>query len=173
MDPLTTQTISGDETPAGSVTALPGTEPAGGTHAVPFRDLGISEEICSGLEAAGIFTTFPIQALTLPLALRGQDIIGQARTGTGKTLAFGIPLLELIEESPARKPLALVVVPTRELAIQVADDLRTAAVNLRARVLTVYGGRAYEPQIDALTAGVDIVARHPGPAPRPGRAPPP
>ena len=162
MDPLTTQTISGDETPAGSVTALPGTEPADGTHAVPFRDLGISEEICSGLEAAGIFTTFPIQALTLPLALRGQDIIGQARTGTGKTLAFGIPLLELIEESPARKPLALVVVPTRELAIQVADDLRTAAVNMRARVLTVYGGRAYEPQIDALAAGVDIVVGTPG-----------
>ena len=162
MDPLTTQTISGDETPAGSVTALPGTEPADGTQAVPFRDLGISEEICSGLEAAGIFTTFPIQALTLPLALRGQDIIGQARTGTGKTLAFGIPLLELIEESPARKPLALVVVPTRELAIQVADDLRIAAVNLRARVLTVYGGRAYEPQIDALAAGVDIVVGTPG-----------
>ena len=144
------------------MTTLPGAEPAGGTDAVPFRDLGISEEICSGLEAAGIFTTFPIQALTLPLALRGQDIIGQARTGTGKTLAFGIPLLELVEESPARTPLALVVVPTRELAIQVADDLRTAAVNLRARVLTVYGGRAYEPQIDALAAGVDIVVGTPG-----------
>jgi superfamily II DNA/RNA helicase len=162
MEPLTTQTFSGDETPAGSVTTLPGAEPVGGTDAVPFRDLGITEEICSGLEAAGIFTTFPIQALTLPLALRGQDIIGQARTGTGKTLAFGIPLLELVEESPARKPLALVVVPTRELAIQVAEDLRTAAVNLRARVLTVYGGRAYEPQIDALAAGVDIVVGTPG-----------
>ena len=179
MEPLTTQTSSGDEAQApapspGSVTALPGTEPEGGTagpasgpadgsvQAVPFRDLGISEEICSGLEAAGIFTTFPIQALTLPLALRGQDIIGQARTGTGKTLAFGIPLLELIGEGPARTPLALVVVPTRELAIQVADDLRTAAVNMRARVLTVYGGRAYEPQIDALAAGVDIVVGTPG-----------
>ncbi len=179
MEPLTTQTFSGDEAQApapssGSVTALPGTEPEGATaepasgpadgsvQAVPFRDLGISEEICSGLEAAGISTTFPIQALTLPLALRGQDIIGQARTGTGKTLAFGIPLLELIEESPARKPLALVVVPTRELAIQVADDLRTAAVNMHARVLTVYGGRAYEPQIDALAAGVDIVVGTPG-----------
>src|ERR1700761_9052736 len=149
MEPLTTQTFSGDETqepatPAGSVTALPD---RGETHAVPFRDLGISEEICSGLEAAGIFTTFPIQALALPLALRGQDIIGQARTGTGKTLAFGIPLLQIIEEhGQNRTPQALVVVPTRELAIQVADDLRTAAVNMRVRVLTVYGGRAYEPQ---------------------------
>ena len=127
-----------------------------------FRDLGISEAICSGLDAQGIVTTFPIQALALPLALRGQDIIGQARTGTGKTLAFGIPLLERVEEGPAGKPRALVVVPTRELAIQVADDLRAAAVNLRARVLTVYGGRAYEPQIEALHKGVDIVVGTPG-----------
>jgi superfamily II DNA/RNA helicase len=127
-----------------------------------FRELGISEEICSGLEAQGIVTTFPIQALTLPLALRGQDIIGQARTGTGKTLAFGVPLLERIGDGPAGKPGSLVVVPTRELAIQVADDLRAAAVNLRARILTVYGGRAYEPQIDALRAGVDIVVGTPG-----------
>jgi len=175
MEPLTTQTYSGDEAPAGTVTALPGTAAPADTavpaaadaHAVPFRDLDISEAICSGLDAAGIYTTFPIQALALPLALRGQDIIGQARTGTGKTLAFGIPLLQLIEDGSAaegrgRAPLALVVVPTRELAIQVADDLRTAAVNLRARVLTVYGGRAYEPQIDALAAGVDIVVGTPG-----------
>ncbi len=105
---------------------------------------------------------FPFRRLTLPLALRGQDIIGQARTGTGKTLAFGIPLLELVQDGPTGAPKALVVVPTRELAIQVADDLRTAAINLRTRVLTVYGGRAYEPQIDALTAGVDIVVGTPG-----------
>src|SRR6266702_7140879 len=177
MEPLTTQTFSGDEAQApagstGSVTALPGPEGGSDTaspasssgikQAVPFRDLDIREEICSGLEAAGIFTTFPIQALALPLTLRGQDVIGQARTGTGKTLAFGIPLLQLIDEGPAGPPRALVVVPTRELAIQVADDLRTAAVNMRARVLTVYGGRAYEPQIDALAKGVDIVVGTPG-----------
>ncbi len=128
--PLTTQTSTGDTTDS---------------HAVPFSDFGISEAICSGLAAAGILTTFPIQALSLPIALRGQDIIGQARTGTGKTLAFGIPLLELIDDGPKGAPRALVVVPTRELAIQVADDLRTAAVNMRAKVVTVYGGRAYEP----------------------------
>ena len=175
MEPLTTQTFSGDEAQAptpssGSVTALPGTGADGDTrpaadraHAVLFRDLGISETICSGLAAGGIVTTFPIQALALPLALSGQDIIGQARTGTGKTLAFGIPLLELIEENgQGRIPQALVVVPTRELAVQVADDLRTAAVNLRVRVLTVYGGRAYEPQTDALAAGVNIVVGTPG-----------
>jgi len=166
MEPLTTQTFSGDEAEAlaastGSVTALPGPEDE--TRAIPFRDFDISEAISSGLEAAGIFTTFPIQALTLPLALGGQDIIGQARTGTGKTLAFGVPLLQLIEEhGQGRLPQALVVVPTRELAIQVADDLRVAAVNVRVKVLTVYGGRAYEPQIDALTSGVDIVVGTPG-----------
>jgi len=148
------------DTGADGDAASPGS--GGITPAVPFRDLGIREEICSGLEAAGIFTTFPIQALALPLTLRGQDVIGQARTGTGKTLAFGIPLLQLIDEGPAGPPRALVVVPTRELAIQVADDLRTAAVNMRARVLTVYGGRAYEPQIDALAKGVDIVVGTPG-----------
>src|SRR6516164_11464760 len=154
LKPLTTETTNGDTTEAETG--------RGDAHAVPFSDFGISEAICSGLAAAGIHTTFPIQALTLPLALRGQDIIGQARTGTGKTLAFGIPLLELVKEGPAGAPRALVVVPTRELAIQVADDLRTAAVNMRARVTTVYGGRAYEPQIDALAAGVDIVVGTPG-----------
>jgi len=154
LKPLTTQTSNGDVAEAETG--------RGDAYAIPFRDFGISEAICSGLAAAGIVTAFPIQALTLPLAMRGQDIIGQARTGTGKTLAFGIPLLELVSEGASTSPRALVVVPTRELAIQVADDLRTAAVNLRVRVLTVYGGRAYEPQIDALAAGVDIVVGTPG-----------
>ncbi|MBV9095651.1 MAG: DEAD/DEAH box helicase, partial [Streptosporangiaceae bacterium] len=99
----------------------PGAAPGGHdgrSHAIAFGDLGISDVICSGLEAAGITTTFPIQALALPLALRGQDIIGQARTGTGKTLAFGIPVLQRLTRGGTR-PQALIVVPTRELAIQV------------------------------------------------------
>src|ERR1700677_2617994 len=155
MEPLTTQTPNGDTDTA---------DDRGDGTAVPFTSLGLSEEICSGLAAAGIFTTFPIQALALPLALGGHDIIGQARTGTGKTLAFGVPLLELVRSAKGRGalPRALVVAPTRELAIQIADDLRVAAVNMRVKVLTVYGGRAYEPQIDALTAGVDIVVGTPG-----------
>ena len=138
------------------VTAEP---PAGKT----FRDFGIAEPICAALEAEGITTAFPIQALTLPIALDGHDLIGQARTGTGKTFAFGIPVLERIHETkrePAA-PRALVVVPTRELAIQVADDLRLAAANLEVNVVTLYGGRAYEPQIDAL-ATVDVVVGTPG-----------
>src|ERR1700735_4472922 len=87
------------------------------------------EPISAALEAVGIITAFPIQTLALPIALAGHDVIGQARTGTGKTLAFGIPILQQLAEPPARQPSApsaLVVVPTRELASQVADDLRTA-----------------------------------------------
>jgi superfamily II DNA/RNA helicase len=140
---------------------------AGGLHAVPFRDLGVDEVICAALDDAGIHTTFPIQALTLPLAIDGQDIIGQARTGTGKTLAFGVPMLHrlattLAAARAAKQPAGLVVVPTRELAIQVAEDIKQAGTRLGARVLTVYGGRAYEPQIEALTAGTDIVVGTPG-----------
>ncbi|HUA29070.1 MAG TPA: DEAD/DEAH box helicase [Streptosporangiaceae bacterium] len=130
-----------------------------------FRDLGVAEPICAALEDAGITTAFPIQALALPIALDGQDLIGQARTGTGKTLAFGVPLLQrLAASAPAGKssaPRALIVVPTRELAIQVADDLRIAGSRLGTHVVTLYGGRAYEPQIEAL-ANVDLVVGTPG-----------
>ena len=129
-----------------------------------FRDFGVAEQFCAALEAAGITHAFPIQALTLPIALDGHDLIGQARTGTGKTLAFGIPMLQRLELAPDAKrsaPRGLVVVPTRELAIQVAEDLRTAAALSDISVVTLYGGRAYEPQIEALQS-VDIVVGTPG-----------
>jgi superfamily II DNA/RNA helicase len=137
--------------------------PATAAPGKTFRDFGIAEPICAALEAKNITTAFPIQALTMQIALDGHDLIGQARTGTGKTFAFGIPILERIQETAreARSPRALVVVPTRELAIQVADDLRIAAANIDVNVVTLYGGRAYEPQIEAL-ATVDIVVGTPG-----------
>jgi superfamily II DNA/RNA helicase len=145
--------------PAGSPVAESGVPASTKT----FRDFGIAEPICAALEAEGITTAFPIQALTLPVALDGHDLIGQARTGTGKTLAFGIPILERLERTAREKasPRSLIVVPTRELAIQVADDLRLAGSRMNANVVTLYGGRAYEPQIDAL-ATVDIVVGTPG-----------
>ena len=130
-----------------------------------FTDLGVAGPICESLAAQGITASFPIQALALPIALTGQDVIGQARTGTGKTLAFGIPLLQRLDgQPPARSghTRALVVVPTRELAIQVSYDLEATGKASRARVITLYGGRAYEPQIDALRAGVDVVVGTPG-----------
>ncbi|WP_143590272.1 DEAD/DEAH box helicase [Thermoactinospora rubra] len=129
-----------------------------------FRELGVIPEIADALETEGITTPFPIQEMALPLALSGQDVIGQARTGTGKTYAFGIAMLQSIGKprKNRKKPRGLVIVPTRELAIQVSEDLVTAAGKLGSRVLTVYGGRAYEPQIEALKTGVDVVVGTPG-----------
>ena len=140
------------------------TDEADVTALKAFEEFDVDEPICAALLAAGITHAFPIQALTLPIALDGHDIIGQARTGTGKTLAFGVPMLQQILSTDRGKPSAprgLVVVPTRELAIQVADDLRTAAKRTDVNVVTLYGGRAYEPQIEAL-ATVDIVVGTPG-----------
>ncbi|WP_082570676.1 DEAD/DEAH box helicase [Cellulomonas sp. Root485] len=136
-----------------------------------FADFDVRPEIVQALADAGITHPFPIQAMTLPVALSGHDIIGQAKTGTGKTLGFGVPLLHRVvapgeegyEQLPhAGKPQALVVVPTRELAVQVAGDLATASSRRKVRVLQVYGGRAYEPQIAALNSGVDVVVGTPG-----------
>lgn len=106
--------------------------------------------------------------MAIPIALQGTDLIGQARTGTGKTLAFGLPLLQRIdlpedpEQAYGTSPQALVIAPTRELANQVGKDLQTAAAKTPARILTVYGGTPYEPQLEALAAGVDVVAGTPG-----------
>jgi len=128
-------------------------------------------EIADALERGGITTPFPIQEMTLSVALMGTDLIGQARTGTGKTLAFGIPVIQrtLAPHDPdyadlaaPGKPQALVVAPTRELALQVSNDLRTAAADRGTRILTVYGGVGYEPQLEALGSGVDVVVGTPG-----------
>jgi superfamily II DNA/RNA helicase len=127
-----------------------------------FRELGAHPEIADALEARGIVTAFAIQELTLPLALSGSDLIGQARTGTGKTLGFGVPMLQRIELPGGSKPQGLVVVPTRELCIQVASDLAQAGSVLGVRTEAIYGGRSYEPQLEALKKGVDIVVGTPG-----------
>ncbi len=130
-----------------------------------FADLGVRPETVGALEAVGITRAFAIQELTLPIALAGNDVIGQARTGTGKTLGFGIPILQRIlgpEEGGNGKPQALVVVPTRELCLQVTRDIATAGALRRVRTLAVYGGRAYEPQVNALAKGIEIVVGTPG-----------
>ena len=129
-----------------------------------FSDFAVNPKIISALAGVGIVRTFAIQEMTLPIALTGQDLIGQARTGTGKTLGFGVPLLNRITlpGGVGAAPQALVVAPTRELAVQVSGDLATAGKHIGARVLTIYGGRAYEPQVDALRKGVDVVVGTPG-----------
>src|SRR4051794_525129 len=135
-----------------------------------FRELGVLPDICDALDRAGITTPFAIQEMTLSVALLGTDLIGQARTGTGKTLAFGIPVLQrsvtpkdpAYADMPQGKPQALIVAPTRELALQVSSDLTLASKDLGLRVLTVYGGVGYDTQLDALKTGVDIVVGTPG-----------
>jgi len=136
-----------------------------------FSDYNVRQDIVESLADAGITHPFPIQAMTLPVALGGHDIIGQAKTGTGKTLGFGIPALQRVvgQDDPGYAklavpgaPQALVIVPTRELAVQVAGDLVTASRKRNARIATIYGGRAYEPQVEALKQGVEVVVGTPG-----------
>ncbi|MGD8200194.1 DEAD/DEAH box helicase [Ornithinimicrobium sp. W1679] len=136
-----------------------------------FADFGIHPDIVAALADGGITHPFPIQSMTLPVALARHDIIGQAKTGTGKTLGFGLPILHHVlapgdqgaDQLPGGgAPQALVVAPTRELAVQVSGDLARAGVRRGIRVLTIYGGRAYEPQIEALHKGVEVVVGTPG-----------
>jgi superfamily II DNA/RNA helicase len=127
-----------------------------------FKDLGIDPDIYQALEGRGITSPFPIQEQAIPLALTGQDIIGQAKTGTGKTLGFGLPLIQSLGLDPEKGAKALVVVPTRELAIQVAEDLKHACSNRSTTVAAIYGGKAYEGQIAEIDAGAQIIVGTPG-----------
>lgn len=136
-----------------------------------FADLGVRDDIVEALTRVGITHPFPIQAMSIPIAIVGTDMIGQARTGTGKTLAFGISILQRaiipgdddFEDYPHYgKPQALILCPTRELALQVSRDLETASAVRKARVMVVYGGVGYEPQLEQLEAGVDVVVGTPG-----------
>ena len=136
-----------------------------------FADFGVSSPLCEALAEAGIVHPFPIQALTLPVALERHDIIGQAKTGTGKTLGFALPVLQDVV-APGEDgyedlldpghPQALIVLPTRELAIQVAREPAQAASRRDVRICEIYGGRALEPQVAALNQGVEVVVGTPG-----------
>ena len=127
-----------------------------------FSDLGIDQDIADALSAKGITEPFPIQEQAIPVALTGQDVIGQAKTGTGKTFGFGLPLIQSLGKNPAKGAQALVVVPTRELCIQVADDLKLATSNRETTVVAIYGGKSYEGQIAEIEAGAQIVVGTPG-----------
>jgi superfamily II DNA/RNA helicase len=126
-----------------------------------FEDLGVDDTVVRALADANIVSPFPIQELSLPMALAGADLIGQARTGTGKTLAFGIPLVQRVDPA-ADHTQALVIVPTRELCLQVHDDLTIAGATRGVEVVAAYGGRAIDPQSEAIAAGAAIVVGTPG-----------
>ncbi len=127
-----------------------------------FADLGLCDEIVATLTDKGITSPFPIQTLTIPDALAGKDVCGKAKTGSGKTLAFGLPVLQRLEAARPKLPTALVLVPTRELANQVCDELKSAGAAVGRSVLAVYGGAPIEKQITRLENGVDMVVATPG-----------
>jgi superfamily II DNA/RNA helicase len=135
-----------------------------------FADLGVSHELVAVLSAQGITTAFPIQALTINDALAGRDVCGKAKTGSGKTLGFGLPMLQRIAATEAHqvtsgqaaRPRGLVLLPTRELAVQVYEVLKPLGAALGLRVTSVYGGADIERQIKSLRKGSDVIIATPG-----------
>ncbi|MCB9372126.1 MAG: DEAD/DEAH box helicase, partial [Microthrixaceae bacterium] len=134
-----------------------------GAHLVPtFASLGVSTDLVDALAERGITEAFPIQALTIPDALAGRDVCGKAKTGSGKTFAFGLPVLDRQRKAESRRPRALALVPTRELALQVRDELAPVAEGRGLSVVAVYGGADMDRQIKALKDGGDFVVATPG-----------
>ena len=129
---------------------------------ITFDALGVSHDLVAALAEGGITVPFPIQALAIPDALAGRDVCGKAQTGSGKTLAFGLPIIERVGRAAPRRPKAIALVPTRELALQVHDELAPLAHSRGVRMLAIYGGANMEKQIKALTKGVDFVVATPG-----------
>ena len=127
-----------------------------------FDTLGLAPEIVRAVKAKNYETPTPIQAKAIPAVLAGQDVIGCAQTGTGKTAGFTLPILHRLREGKSPSLRVLVLVPTRELAAQVSDSINTYGRFLRLRSAVVYGGVGYAPQIQALRNGVDILVATPG-----------
>jgi superfamily II DNA/RNA helicase len=127
-----------------------------------FAALGVSDDLVAALAERGITEPFPVQSLTIPDALAGRDVCGKAKTGSGKTLAFGLPVVERVSGAEGSRPRALILVPTRELAVQVADELEPLAAARDRRVRAVYGGTDMDKQIRRLRQGADIVVATPG-----------
>ena len=127
-----------------------------------FKSLGVPADIAAALKRRGIAKPFPIQCETIPDGLAGRDVCGQAKTGSGKTIAFGVPLVSLVTAAAPHHPTALVLVPTRELCVQVEGELQWLAEPRGLRVLSVYGGSSMERQKASLAEGADIVVATPG-----------
>jgi superfamily II DNA/RNA helicase len=151
--------------PADRVADLADRETAGEETPPTFASLGVDPALVRALAAEGITTTFAIQAMTVADALAGRDVCGKAKTGSGKTLAFGVPLLQRTMAAPATepgRPRALVLVPTRELAVQVSEVLEPLAKEAGLRIAAVYGGADIERQVKKLRRGVDVIIATPG-----------
>ena len=133
---------------------------------MPFRSLGLDDRISKAIKEAGYTEPTPIQSAAIPEILKGRDLIGIAQTGTGKTAAFVLPILHNLAARPAaaqrRAIRTLVVAPTRELVVQIEENVRAYAKHLPLRMATIFGGVSERPQIDALRSGVDLVVATPG-----------
>jgi len=127
-----------------------------------FADLGVDSDLCAALAERGINEPFAIQNLTIADALAGRDVCGKAKTGSGKTLAFGLPLVQLVQPANDRKPRALILVPTRELALQVRDELLPLGAVRNIRVAAIYGGAKFETQAAEVAEGIELVIATPG-----------
>ncbi|HUF33396.1 MAG TPA: DEAD/DEAH box helicase [Acidimicrobiales bacterium] len=127
-----------------------------------FAALGVSSDLVDSLATRGITAPFPVQAMTIPDGLAGLDVCGKAKTGSGKTLAFGLPIVERVEEAEPRHPRAIVLVPTRELAVQVTLELEPLAAQRDRIVQAVYGGTDMDKQLKSLEEPIDIVVATPG-----------
>ncbi len=132
------------------------------THDTSFVALGVDETLVDILSRDGIVDPFPIQEMTIPDVLAGRDVCGRAKTGSGKTLAFGLPIIQRLTPAQPKRPRALVLVPTRELANQVAGVLRPLARSRGFSLVAVYGGVSMKRQIDRLEKGAEIVIATPG-----------
>ena len=129
--------------------------------AVTFESFGLSENIMKAINEAGFKEPSPVQEEAIPLVLQGHDIVAQAQTGTGKTAAFGLPAMSMID-TRSNKVEILVVTPTRELATQVSDELFTLGRESGVRTVTVYGGSSYSRQIGLIDKGASVVVATPG-----------
>ena len=127
-----------------------------------FADLGVPDALCVRLAELGIAEPFPVQAATIPDALAGRDVCGKAPTGSGKTIAFGLPLLARVGRAEPRRPRALVLVPTRELAAQVEEQLEQLSAGSKVRTVAIYGGAGMQHQMRELQRGVEVVVATPG-----------
>lgn len=127
-----------------------------------FDKLGVADDICHALSERGITSAFPIQEMTIPDILAGRDVCGKAKTGSGKTLAFGLPMLQILPKAKPGRPTGIALVPTRELATQVRDELLPLAHARGVRITAIYGGDPIEKQIKALKDGVDLAVCTPG-----------
>ena len=127
-----------------------------------FSELGVEKDLVEALDVSGISKPFEIQKITIPDILKGRDVCGKAKTGSGKTIAFGLPIVQLLQPSKPGKPTGLALVPTRELAVQVCKEIDPLASKRKLRVKAIYGGSPIEKQIESLKKGVDFVVATPG-----------